>query len=304
MSFRIGVDGGGTKTECILLDEQGTIAARQTAPGCNPSLVGPERARAVLLDALQAMLKGAGVGNPPTEITATLLCMAGSASFWRETAAAMTGYGIVTTASDSLPVLELATGGAPGLVLHAGTGSFVTARAPDGSIHYASGLGWRFGDAGSGYDLGRRGIARALLELQGWAERTALGEALCQHTGAADYAANSRILYSSADSGPKITAFASRVVDLAGEGCRPAQQVIAQSLSELAALVNAMLPRLFPLATADAPVPCGVSGLILNRPACLYTLHALATTHAWPVRLQAVTEPPIEGVRRLLQKKS
>jgi hypothetical protein len=33
-------------------------------------------------------------------------------------------------------------------------------------------------------------------------------------------------------------------------------------------------------------------------------LHALAATHAWPVRLQAVTEPPIEGVRRLLLKLS
>ena len=304
MSFRIGVDGGGTKTECILLDGLGAVAARHTAPGCNPNLVGPERARAVFLAALRTMLAHAGVGVSPPEIAATLLCMAGNSSFWQETAAAMTGYGKATTASDSLPVLELATGGAPGLVLHAGTGSFVTARAPDGSVHYAGGLGWRFGDAGGGYDLGRRGIARALLELQGWAERTALAEALCQHTGAADYAANSRILYSSADPGPSIAAFASRVADLAGEGCRPAQQVIAQSLSELAALVNAVLPRLFPLATADARVPCGVSGALLNRPPCLYTLHALAATHAWPFRLQAVTEPPIEGVRRLLRKLS
>ena len=302
MSFRIGVDGGGTKTECILLAAPGTVAARHTAPGCNPSLVGPERARQILVEALQALLANAGVRGSPPEIAATLLCMAGNSAFWREAATAMTGYGQVTTASDSLPVLELATGGAPGLVLHAGTGSFVTARAPDGSVHYAGGLGWRFGDAGSGYDLGRRGVARALLELQGWAERTALGEALCQHTGAADYAANSRIFYSAADPGPRIAAFASRVVDLAGEGCCPAQQVIAQSLSELAALVNAVLPRLFPLARTDAPVPCGASGPILNRPPCFYTLHALAATHAWPVQLHAVTEPPIEGVRRLLQK--
>ena len=92
------------------------------------------------------------------------------------------------------------------------------------------------------------------------------------------------------------------MVDLAEQGCRPAQQVIAQSLSELAALVNAMLPRLFPLAGADAPVPCGVSGTILNRPPCLYTLHALAATHAWPVQLRTVTDAPIEGVRRLLRK--
>ena len=42
------------------------------------------------------------------------------------------------------------------------------ARDAAGAIHYAGGLGWRFGDPGSGYDLGRRAITRALLELQGW----------------------------------------------------------------------------------------------------------------------------------------
>lgn len=302
MSFRIGVDGGGTKTECILLDGLGAVAAVHTAPGCNPSLVGPDRARQILTEALQALRAKAGAGPSPPEIAATLLCMAGKASFWRETAAAMTGYGIVTTTPDSLPVLELATGGAPGLVLHAGTGSFIAARGADGSVHYAGGLGWRFGDAGSGYDLGRRGVARALLELQGWADRTALADALCQHTGVADYAGNSLTFYSATDPAPQIAAFASRVVDLAGEGCGPAQQAIAQSLSELAGLVNAVLPRLFPRASAEAPVPCGVSGTILNRPPCLYTLHALAATHAWPVHLHPVTGPPIEGVRRLLQK--
>ena len=31
-------------------------------------------------------------------------------------------------------------------------------------MHYAGGLGWRFNDPGSGYDLGRRAIARALLD--------------------------------------------------------------------------------------------------------------------------------------------
>ena len=53
-------------------------------------------------------------------------------------------------------------------------GSFVAARDASGKIHYAGGLGWRFGDAGSGYELGRRAIARALLELQGWAPASGL----------------------------------------------------------------------------------------------------------------------------------
>jgi len=298
MHLRLGVDGGGSKTECILVDAAGTIVARQPAPGCNPSVIGAEAARRVFTDALAALRAPLGAAAPP--ISATLLCMAGSAAFWRETAAGIPDLGTVTVGSDALPVLELATGGQPGLAVHAGTGSFVIACAPDGGVHYAGGLGWRFGDAGSGYEIGRRGLGRALFELQGWAERSALAEALCAFTGERDYAANLRLLYALPDPNPRIAAFATQVVDLAAAGCVPAQRVIADALGELAGVLQAVLPRLFPDATPEAPVPCGVSGALLNREPCFYGLRALAAVHDWPVHLHGIPEAPIEGVRRLL----
>jgi glucosamine kinase len=299
MHLRLGIDGGGSKTECLLVDETGAVVARHTGPGCNPNLVGPERARAVLAEAIGALRAAAGAA-PTAPFTVSLLCMAGSSAFWRETTAAFPELGAVTLRADALPVLELATSGGPGLAIHAGTGSFIVARGLDGVVHYAGGLGWRFGDAGSGYDIGRRGIGRALAELQGWAERSALADALTALTGLPEYAANSRFLYSAPDPAPMITGFAPRVVDLAADGCAPAQRVIAEALGELAGYVNAVLARLFPEATAAAPLPCGISGALLNREPCFYGLRALASVHAWPVRLESITDPPIEGVRRLL----
>lgn len=298
-TWKIGVDGGGTKTECILLDPDGNVAARRVGPGCNPSLAGYDRAPGILRETLESLVAGR---NPPP-IGRTLLCLAGNRTFWTETAAAFTGLGSVETAADSLPTLELATGGAPGLVVHAGTGSFWAARAPDGSLHYAGGLGWRFGDAGSGHDLGRRGIARALLELQGWAEPSPLAEALCQHTGVTGYAANSRSFYSSSDADQKTAAFAPRVVALAAADCAPARRIIAESLAELARLADAVLARLFPAARTETPVPLGVSGKLLNETPCFQTLRTVAAEHSWPVQLLPVTEPPIEGVRRLLLRR-
>ena len=47
-SFKIGVDGGGTKTECILVDAAGAIVARHLAAGCNPNVAGPEAARQIV----------------------------------------------------------------------------------------------------------------------------------------------------------------------------------------------------------------------------------------------------------------
>ncbi len=311
-SYKIGVDGGGTKTECILVDASGEIVARHLAPGCNPSQIGPESARAVVTDALAILLTQSKIGSharqnspPGPKITATLLCMAGNRTFWRETVEALQGFGLVTTTDDSLPVLELATAGSPGLVLHAGTGSFVAARGPDGAVHYTGGLGWKFGDPGSGFDLGRRALALALLELQGATtgvetKLSPLAEALCAHTGLADYSANSRFFYYADDANAKIAAFAPRVIELAAQDCGPAQQVVADSITDLARLADQVIHRHFP--RSAAALPCGVSGRILNSVPAAFALRSLASKLHWPVELRFMDIPPIEGVRRLLNK--
>lgn len=297
-AFKIGVDGGGTKTELILVDAAGAIVARHNAPGCNPSQIGPEKTAAVVREAITTLLAPVRVGGTKPVIAATHLYTAGSPIFWKEFAATLREHGPVLTGPDSLPVLELATGGAPGLVLHAGTGSFVAARGLDGTTHYAGGLGWKFGDPGSGSDLGRRAIGHALLELQGWAKPTALGDALKAHTGLADATANTRFFYTAEDANARIAGFAPRVLELASAGCAPAQTAVACTVTDLVEYARLVTTKLF----GTAVVPCGVSGAILNSPPAVYALKALAETHAWPVEYRFISEPPIEGVRRLLAK--
>lgn len=312
-AFKIGVDGGGTKTESILVDASGEIVARHMSPGGNPSQVGAEKARELLVEALRALLRESKIEVQNFQIAATLLCMAGNRAYWAETAAALSAtgeFGSVTACDDSRPVLELATDGAPGLVLHAGTGSFVAARAPDGAVHYAGGLGWKFGDPGSGFDLGRRASALALLELQSGlattadarAPRSALAAALCAHTGIEDYTANSRFFYTDATANAQIAAFAPRVIELAAQDCGPAQQVVADSITDFARQADAVILRLFPHANRATPLPCGVSGKILNSEPARFVLHSLASKLNWPVTLQFIDTPPIEGVRRMLSK--
>jgi len=314
MNGKIGIDGGGTKTELILIDSAGTTLATHIAPGCNPSQLGPDKARAIVPEAIAALRAQAA---PGLTVTSTHLYMAGAPAFWHETAAGLKDCGAVTTGPDSLPVLELATEGKSGLVLHAGTGSFVTARAPDDSVHYAGGLGWRFGDPGSGHDLGRRALAQALLELQArrdHAPLSPLAAALCAHTGIDDYAANSRFFYTDPDANARIAGFAPRVLELADQDCGPAQQVVADSITDLARQADTVIHRLFPAdpsagsagpersrrAHPATQVPCGVSGRILNSQPAVFALQSLASKLNWPVELRFLTQAPIEGVRRLL----
>ncbi len=289
MSWKIGLDGGGTKTEGILVDASGGIVARHTVGGCSPSLLGPDRARETASGLLSTL--AAGARGP---VSSTLLCMAGSRSFWRSFGDSLQGYGSVRTVDDSLPVLELATRGAPGVVLHAGTGSFVAARSPDGRVHYAGGIGWRFGDEGSGYDLGRRAIARALLELQGWAPASGLGPLVRQRTGEATAAAVAGFFYSDPATNTGVASLAPEVLGLAEAGDAAAGLAVTESVGHLLRLAVSVCDQLFP-GQRPASFRAGVSGHILN-----HAFSYAALSSAAPFPLVRVTEPPIEGVRLLL----
>lgn len=295
-SYRIGVDGGGTKTDLILVDASGTIVARHTAPGCNPSHLGGIAARTALQDALSALRSRAAAPLLESRVTHTLLCMAGSPAFWTGVAAELKNCGRVTALTDAAPVLQLATDGGPGLVLHAGTGSLIAARAPDGQVHYAGGLGWRLGDPGSALDVARRAAGRALLELQGWQPATALRDALVQHTGLADAGAITRFLHSDQEANLRLAGFAPRVTALAAAGCPPALAALTASLLGLVDLAQAVTVKLF----GDAVVPCGVTGSLLTSPPAATLLRELAGVRRWRADLRFLTEPPVEGVRRLL----
>lgn len=290
MAWKIGVDGGGSKTECVLLDPTGAVAARHTGPGCSPSLVGATRAREIAAEALQSVRAGHG----SAEVSQTLLCMAGSRSFWRSFGDGLAGYGAVTTTDDSIPVLELATQGAPGVVLHAGTGSFIAARAPDGTTHYAGGIGWRFGDEGSGYDLGRRAIARAVLELQGWAPASGLSTLVRERTGQNTAATVVGHFYADPATNQGVAALAPDVLRLAQEGDAAAAAVVLNSAADLLKFAITVTHQLFP-DRRPANFRAGVSGHILNHP---FTFQALSSKA--PFLLSRVTEAPIEGVRMLL----
>ncbi|OAM88788.1 ATPase [Termitidicoccus mucosus] len=300
MTYQIGIDGGGTKTECILVSPDGGIVARHIAPGCNPSVTGAARSREILSDALAALLAQAPASGGPPVVGRTLLCMAGSPGHWRETADALAGggrYGRVEALRDSLAVLEAATEGRCGIVLHAGTGSFIVARAPDGCVHHAGALGWRLGDPAGGYEIGRLAAAAALVELQGWTPRTALAGLLCRHTGLAEPAAIVRHLYAHPEPNAYLGAFAPAVVGLAETGDAAGLAVVTEASRPLLDLAARVAERLFP-GDAPADVPAFVSGRVLARPAIHAHLQARTA-----LTLAAVTAAPIEGVRRLLLKR-
>lgn len=298
MNFKIGVDGGGTKTDFILIDEHGEKLAERLTSGCNPSLIGSAAAEALIHDQLRSLLEQARSRDPEARISHTLFCMAGSRPFWSEFGATLIDCGAVQTFDDSVPVLELATDGKPGLVLHAGTGSFVAARDASGGTHYAGGLGWRFGDPASAYDLGRHAIGRAILELQGWANTSGVSAMICEATGLRDSDAVTRHYYNDDLAHTTIAAVAPLVTKLAAAGDPVAREIVANSVCKLAELARDVVARVMP-EVAHQSLTVGLSGAIPQTP---IAREAIASILGSGCEWVSVNDAPIEGVRRLLAR--
>ncbi|TVR52014.1 MAG: ATPase [Puniceicoccaceae bacterium] len=289
----LGVDGGGTKTELVALDADGRELHREVREGCNPNSLGRDEAAARLTKWLDQLRRAAG-GGP---VERTLLCLAGDRAFWQGFASGLHGYGRVAAVDDAWPVLELASpGGASGLVMHAGTGSFVAARAGDGAVHYAGGLGWILGDAGAGTEIGRRGWAAAILQTQGWAERDALGEEAARLCGGWDEQAMKRRIHGEERPAAVLAGFAPAVLDLADQGLVSAVAAVAAAVRPLGGLAVAVAGRL----SLKGAVPVGVSGPILQRLSAWSVVEEQLLTALPEAVVAPVPGTPIEGVKALL----
>src|SRR5229473_639188 len=60
MRWVLGFDGGGTKTDCVLMDESGAVVARARSGASNPTSFGVEVSLASLAEAAKDALRTAG----------------------------------------------------------------------------------------------------------------------------------------------------------------------------------------------------------------------------------------------------
>jgi N-acetylglucosamine kinase-like BadF-type ATPase len=190
MRFVLGFDGGGTKTDCVLMDESGAILARSQAGPSNPLRVGFGVAIASIREAARQALAQAAL---PEGVTAAAFCagLAGagppeSAEKIRALLAAEFPESKVQVCTD-LDLALAATGDGPVIVLLAGTGSFAVGRNTAGETARAGGYGSQIGDEGSAYDIGRRAVLTAMHENDRSGVDSLLGRRLLRELGCADW---------------------------------------------------------------------------------------------------------------------
>ena len=149
----LGIEGGGTKTEWVLLSEDGSVLREGVLPAANLRLITDEA-----LGHLFSVL--------PREATHVGVFLAGCAT--DEDRARLRGLvesawpaASIAIGSDRDSGLATAFRDGDGIAVIAGTGTAVHGRK-NGRIEKAGGWGHLLGDRGGGYDLARRGLRLVL----------------------------------------------------------------------------------------------------------------------------------------------
>jgi N-acetylglucosamine kinase len=162
MKYVLGFDGGGTKTECVLMDETGAIVARSRSGASNAVNVGPQASAAALAAAGTEALRSASQSPSGVVYVVAGISGAGEPSARSEIQLNLQScFPNATIVITSDLVLSLAaTREIPSLVVIAGTGSAVLGRTSPLKLARAGGFGPIIGDAGSANDIGRKTVAR------------------------------------------------------------------------------------------------------------------------------------------------
>lgn len=176
----IGIDGGGTKSAAVLINENGDILKEFTGGPSNYQAVGLSAALQNLKEVYQNLLE-----KWPEEQVISFLSLAGidtrhDQSVWQETLSSHPYFGEhdhfpkISVENDVLAALRMATDRQDAIAVISGTGSACFGRNAKGDTAKSSGMKQILADQGCGYDIGLRTLKQITKELDGRANRSLL----------------------------------------------------------------------------------------------------------------------------------
>ncbi len=161
MHYSLGIDGGGTKTECAVLDANGKIVGEGRAGPCNPLRSSYETAFQSLRRCSVEALRNGNIKKHKITSVCAGIAGAGRRNVSRKLSVFLGqefSGAVVSVTTDAEVALEAGVGAGPGVVLIAGTGSIAFGRNAEGETARAGGNGPWIGDEGSAFDIGRRAV--------------------------------------------------------------------------------------------------------------------------------------------------
>jgi N-acetylglucosamine kinase-like BadF-type ATPase len=249
VKYLIGMDGGGTKTKCVLTDLNLNPIYETTGSASNFLVIGTETVSETILNLIEESASSQKI--PLEDIEAVVL---GTTGGGRRNDAELLEQKIFEDAkqksipinkfrveSDARIALEGAFSGKAGSILIAGTGSIMFGKDEAGEIHRVGGFGRYIGDEGSGYRIGRKGLNAAARFLDGRAKSTRIVDLLDQEFS---ISSSEQLITEVYRNNFNIASVAPLVFDAAESGDKTAQRILEDEADELLLHISAMKIKL------------------------------------------------------------
>jgi len=252
MRLYLGIDGGQSSTTALIGEKTGDETGRVLGVGrsgpCNHAAASEGRRKfiAAITESVHQAAASAGLTQPPI-FEAACLGLSGGPDDKEALAKETIRSERHLITHDAHIALAGATGGEPGIIVIAGTGSMVYGRNAAGVTARAGGWGYIFGDEGSAFDLVRQALRAVLRNEEGWGPPTALREALHNATGARDANHLLHLCYTDEYPRDRVAGWAKLVDEAARAGDGVAADILGSAAQALATMTAAVRRQLFEL---------------------------------------------------------
>jgi glucosamine kinase len=307
VAIYLGIDGGGTKTSCLLGDETSVLGAG-TGGASNVVRVGEAQARESLATAIRQACRVANL--EPSQIHSVCVGLAGAArpeiselvrGIVSEIISGEIKPAEIKVVGDMVIALGAAFGSGPGVIVIAGTGSIAHGRNNQGQTARAGGWGFAISDEGSGHWIGRTAVVAAIAA---WDENPGKDVRLIEILLKSWHLETFEQLVPAANAtpSPDFAALFPSVLSLADSGDRIARDVLTQAGTHLASLAGILFRRLFPNSGA---VPVAMSGGVFASSALVRQVfyNTLSSAHPNATLNPSVIEP-VRGALELARRGS
>lgn len=252
MHLKIGVDGGGSKTEIVALDQANQVLRSLRKPASNYHVVGVEQAIQYIIEGIRDILQedvpeGIGISLAGIDTLEDWKIMSDCLKQSLKVLAQETKISYqevpVVLENDSFGALMSVRGEFSRNVLAAGTGVVALGVNSGGEVFRVGGWGHIIGDQGSGYDIGRKALAATAASFDGYGLKSLLETKTTEHLGLTQVPDISDWLYREKRSNKDIAALVPVVAEAAWLGDVVSLRILEESGRDLGVLTKALLRK-------------------------------------------------------------
>ncbi|MFQ6673492.1 MAG: N-acetylglucosamine kinase [Fidelibacterota bacterium] len=259
----LSVDGGGTKTDLLLLNSPERYGIQMTGRGANPNVHGAsglDTMEGLITDALghvggkdgdvrECITGMAGISNPKyrTDLEGRMSVLLPKAELRLTTDAELAHRGV--------------WGDGAGITLVVGTGSIAVGTDQSGNMRRAGGFGFQSGDEGGGFWLGKMILAELIAGERSTAtDISEMREKVLEHAGQSNLEETLSLLSAGRESVMKVANLAPVILECAESGNFLASQIVIRGVEALVSLMEELLEKL-PIKSSEPSV--GISGSLI-----------------------------------------